>query len=88
MEILAEAHASLERLQQFSLQDFLAVLWKGVQHVQILADESKIEIPFLQNLPKVVKVIMCFLTAQLFNLVSNNSKSEVISLEWKIGGLL
>ena len=46
-----------EQFEKFSLDKFLDTLWEGVRYVQILADASKIEIPFLTGLPLAIKVI-------------------------------
>jgi len=50
LEVGAEARKSIEQFEKFSLNNFLDVLWEGVQHVQILADASNIEISVIPKL--------------------------------------
>jgi len=63
LEVGAEASKSIEQFENFSLNNFLAVLWEGVRHVQILADEANIEIPIIPKLSReeeVTYLYKCF----------------------------
>jgi len=58
LEVAGEMQESMDKFEKFSVYKFLDVLWEGIRHVQILADESNLEIPFLKELPAVMKVCL------------------------------
>ena len=64
LEVGAEVQEAMNKLEKFSIHNFLDVLWEGIRHVQILADESNLEIPFLKELPAVVKVSLVYFLLQ------------------------